>query len=805
MAHETQSRIDGLLDAETLETTFPDYSGQLLRTETYPAQEAETVPAESVLPPDIADELDNDLYSHQAAAIEELQDGKNVSVATSTSSGKTWVYTLYFDLLKRANPDARALFLYPTKALSADQEQAVNDLFNETGLDATAETYDGDTPSDRRPIVRERADVVISNFAGINVYLDNHVKWHDILANCELLVVDESHTYTGIHGMHVSWVIRRLRRILDHYGSDPQIVCSTATIGNPRAHSEALTGADFSVVDTDGSPQGRREIAFWQPPVSDDDAAATLEENEIIPSMRANANGEAAEVLAHLGLNDVQTLMFTRSRQETELGAKRAVSAANDHPKRDYLDVDPYHAGLSKKKRRSTENSLKTELLDGVISTNALELGIDIGSVDATVLTGYPGTRQSFWQQIGRAGRGTSDSLSVFVPRSSAIDQYILDRPEYLLGDNIEDAVVDLSNNAVYAKHVLCAATEQPLTRDDATWLGPERRLERAVEMWSDAGLMTGDLDRGAQYDGPPRPQSNISMYATTDEQYRVRRVDGDIDMEPLDKERAYRDYHPGALTLYDGTKYEVVDLVEDTPRPYVELKRAQTGNYTQTLSDKRVHDLDIERSQDLGDGYRLCAGRGTVDVHYHSYNEVDISTGEPVGMPMPTGLDPITLRTQMMWIQFPPQILERVVDEVPNEKLLSPPEDAALGEKEWTLAGGLHGGEHGMIKLSPLELRLDTSDMGGLSTLTHPEVESPVWFIHDAVEGGVGFAHSIYDNFRRVANRTLERVDDCDCGRVEGCPSCLMSSQCGSENEPLHRPATTSLLNAVLTRLQTD
>ncbi|WP_436936526.1 DEAD/DEAH box helicase [Halovenus marina] len=788
-----------------LKATYPHYKQQLLATRTQSEQHADTVAADTVLPPEIANCLENDLYSHQAEALDRLTDGENVSVATSTSSGKTWVYTLYYALRKHRNPDARALFLYPTKALSADQEQAVNNLFKQIGLDATAETYDGDTPGDRRPIIRDRADVVISNFAGINAYLNTHVKWRDIFSNCELLVIDESHTYTGIHGMHVSWIVRRLRRILEYYGATPQIVCSTATIGNPKAHPETLTGSEFSVVDADGSPRGKREIAFWQPPIDSDDSHSDIDTQDAIPSMRVNANKEAASLLAHLGLNDVQTLQFTRSRQETEFGAKQAIAAAKRNPQQGYLDVDPYHAGLSKSKRRATENNLKSGSLDGVLTTSALELGIDIGSVDATILAGYPGTRQSFWQQIGRAGRNSSEALSVFVPRSDAIDQYILDHPEYLLGDNIEDAVVDLSNNAVYAQHILCAGAERPLTRDDATWFGSEDRLERAVQMWKDAGQMTGDLDRGAQYDGPPRPQGTISMYATTDEQYRVRRVDGDIDMEPLDKERVYREYHPGALTLYDGTQYEVVDVVEETPRPYVEVEQVQTNTYTQTLSDKRVHNLEIERSRDLGDGYRLCAGMGDVDVHYHSYKEIDINTGKAVGMPTSTGLDPISLRTQLMWVEFPPTIGDRVIREIPSETLLSPPEDSPMGAEEWTLGGGLHGGEHGMIKMSPLELRLDNSDMGGLSTLTHPEVDSPVWFIHDAVEGGVGFSHSIYDNFTAVAERTIERVEECDCDRPEGCPSCLMSSQCGNENEPLHRPATSVLLNAVLGQFSED
>ncbi|WP_435066930.1 DEAD/DEAH box helicase [Haloplanus sp. C73] len=795
------SLVGARLRPETLRASYPEYDDQLVHTQTQPARDAAHVDSGTVLPSELATALDTDLYAHQATALERLQAGDNVTVATSTASGKTWIYTLYFALLKRQNPDARALFLYPTKALSTDQEQAVNDLLNRLGVDATAEKYDGDTPSDRRPRIRDQADIVISNFAGINAYLNDHVKWRDVYRNCELLVLDESHTYTGIHGMHVAWTLRRLRRLVDYYGADPQLVCSTATIGNPEAHSEALTGAEFSVVDDDGSPRGRRDIAFWQPPVDDADGP-DLPEAEIVPEMRRSATEEAASVTAHLGLNGVQTLTFARSRQGTEVGVKQATSAARSHPGDGYLSVEPYHAGLSKRKRRAIENELKGGALDAVLSTNALELGIDIGSVDATVLSGYPGTRQSFWQQIGRAGRGVSDALSVFVPRGDAIDQYILDHPDYLLSDDVEDAVVDLTNDAVYARHVLCAAAERPLTEADSEWFGPLSRLERAVAMWRDAGQVIGDLGRGVQYDGPPRPQSAISMYATTDDQYVVRCTNGDIDMEPLDKERVYRDYHPGALALYDGQQYEVTDILEDRPQPVVEVRAVDTREYTQTMSDKRIHDVVGERSIDLGDGVALHAGAGTVEVEYHTYKRIDIETGQTVGAPEPTGVPPLSLRTQLMWVELPQSILERVMDAVPRESVLDAPPETAMSDREWTLGGGLHGAEHGMIQLAPLELRLDNSDMGGLSTVRHPEVGSPVWFIHDAVEGGVGFAHSIYDQFEQVATRTRERVADCDCDPKTGCPACLMSSQCGNENEPLHRPATTSVLDAVLERL---
>ncbi|GAB7012948.1 DEAD/DEAH box helicase [Halolamina salina] len=807
MSNTTPS-LDTVLNTDTLEETFPEYEGQLVDTITDPPREADRVPATDVLPETLAASLEHDLYSHQAAAIQELQAGNNVTVSTSTSSGKTWIYTLYFCLRKLQDPDARALFLYPTKALSSDQERAINDLFDQLGIDALAETYDGDTKDDRKKLIRDRVDVVISNFAGMNQYLESHMKWRDVFQNCELVAVDECHTYTGVHGMHVAWVIRRLRRLLDHYGSDPQLVCSTATIGNPREHSELLTGTDFQVIDDDGSPHGRREIAFWEPPLQETDGPVdALEEDEILPSMRRNADDEAAGALVHLAKNDVQTLMFTDSRQGTEIGVKRAIEAARDHPDSNYVDIDPYHAGLSKQKRRAIENKLSSGDLDGVISTSALELGIDIGSMDATVLAGYPGTRQSFWQRIGRAGRGTTDSLSVFVPQSDAIDQYILNNPAYVLEENVEDAVVDLSNNPVYAKHVLCAASEHPLTEADAEWFGSEDRLAQAIDMWQAAGQMVGDLDRGAQYNGSARPQSDISMYATTDEQYEVRQEDGDIDMEPLDKERVYREFYPGALILHDGVQYEVQDVVEDRIRPHVTVKKSHSPNYTQAIHDKQITDLEVDRSYDLGNGYQLCAGMGTVHINYSAYNVINIHTGEVVEPLVPIDLDPISIRTQLMWIAFPDQAITQVLREIPADSYIQPTEKsefASLGEEEYTMTGGLHGGEHGMIKMAPLELRLDNSDMGGLSTLHHPEVESPVWFIHDAVEGGIGFAHSIYENFQAVAQRTLDRIDDCDCGRDVGCPACLMSNQCGNQNEPLHRPAAVSLLRKAINQVET-
>jgi DEAD/DEAH box helicase domain-containing protein len=787
------------ITAHGLQRTFPEYQDQLKHAETVPARDGSYVDPHDVLCPELADqfrEAVGDLFTHQATALRYLAEDDNVCVATSTSSGKTYVYALQIAQKHLADPDSTALLVYPTKALSRDQEQELNEFFGGLGLDISVRVYDGDTPQDRRKHIRETADVIITNFVGVNVYLGHHTRWHSFLANCDLLAIDESHTYTGVHGMHVAWTIRRLRRILDHYESDPQIVCTSATIGNPAEHSNRLTGKSFTVVEDDGSPRGKRDIAFWKPPLKEEalDPDADFEDFQ---EAQTNPVREASAILAHLGLNGIQTLMFTRSRKNAELGAKYAGSAAGDHSKSGYLSVEPYHAGLGKETRRGTEYQFKSEQLDGVTSTNALELGIDIGSMDATILTGYPGTRQSFWQQVGRSGRGDTDALSVFIARADAIDQYILDNPEYVLGDAIEDAVIGLENNPVYAQHILCAAQEHPLTEDDREWFDGDR-LDRAVEMWIDAGKLAGDLSRSVRYTGSPRPQSDISMYTTTDTQFDVRCRDGEIDMEPINKERAYRDHHEGALFLHNGAQYEVIEFNEDVPNPYVTVQEVRTNEYTETVSEKSVRNLDPEATRELGNGYALAWGTGTVEIHYTHFQRKEISSGKATTPMQPTGLPPIELNTHLMWIETPLSLQDDILQEITGED----PSTLTDGDVMEIFGGGLHGAEHGMIKLTPLELRMDKSDLGGLSTPVHEETGVPTWFIHDAVEGGLGFSKRIYEQVETIAERTRERVAQCDCKGTGGCPACIMDSQCGNQNRYLHTEATVMVLSRVLNQL---
>ncbi len=823
----TASARQSVLSDEALEASFPDYRDQVVESRRLPPEPAETVPAGDALRPALADRMDYDLFTHQAEALSKLAAGENVVTTTSTSSGKTWIYALQAARNHLDIEDATALCLYPMKALSRDQEQELNTKLREDwGLDVSIGVYDGDTPSDRKRRVRSECDLIITNPAGLNAYLPRHARdsgWVRFYRNLELVVVDEAHEYAGIAGTHVAWVLRRLRRVADHYGSQPQFSMTTATIGNPAAHARRLTGLEFGVVDEDGSPRGQRDVVLWKPPVDWDQVddyqsgedARTDDRDQLsdFEDARRSTGAEAAEVTAHLAVNDIQTLQFCSARQGTEIATKQIVDAAGSHSLAGDVRAKAYHAGLGKQTRRGVENMLKSGRADAVASTNALELGIDIGSVDATVTSGYPGTKQSFWQQIGRAGRGEADALSVMVGGTDAMDAYILDNPEYLFSGSVEDAVVSIDNATVYADHVLAAAADFPLTDDDPAFLGGRDRLEGTVEMWQDAGALesTSDLDSlgGVVYTGDPRPQSRISMYNTGSTDYVIVCTNGDIDHDPVAPERAHREYHEGALFLHDGQQYEVVDMERDAGVSRILVEQTSTGLYTQTLSQKSISDLRPQKHRSLSDGVDLYFGQGTIDVTYDEYMIREISTGDLVDGPLPTGSPSMTLHTDLLWVALPPDHIKATTDRL-DEPLLEPTDRAGRdprvpeGEQRYTYGGGIHAAEHGVIQLAPLELLIDNNDIGGLSMPEHPaeSIPGPVWFVHDSIDGGIGFSRSIYEHFDTVVERTHEHIADCDCGQRRGCPLCVMSEDCGNQNDPLDRATGQIILRDVIDAL---
>ena len=847
------------MNADDLIETFPRPSltpeTDYVQTIHQPAREADTVPADAVLRSSLAGAYPHALYSHQATALRALAAGDNVTVSTATASGKTHVYGLQIarSLLdagvlapdgsrrQEHNDTATALCLYPTKALTKDQKTALETLYDQLGLDIRVAIYDGDVESGRREI-RETADVILTNPAAVNVYLEHHDKWSRFYSALEVIAIDESHTYTGIQGMHVAWILRRLQRVLAYWGSTPQYTVTSATIGNPKAHSETLLDAPVTVVDEDGSPHGLREIVLWNPPPRNQ--AGDTDTDGVVD--RVPASVEAPKVFNHLTTNDVQTLLFCPSRKLTELAIQRADAHRSETPAayggRPVTARAAYNAGLGRRTRHTREAEFKAGALTGLATTSALELGIDIGDLDATVLLGYPGQRQAFWQRVGRAGRGTDRSLAVLVGDHRTLDQYVLTNPEYLLETDVEDAVIDTANNTVFATHVLAAADEIALDTDDAGAFADADRLQTAVQMWRQAGYLEGTLETGVHYTGPPRPQTRVNMYGTSETDYRVTLaadVDHDqwdipatLDIEPVDQNRAARDYHEGAVRLHDGQQYEVVAVDETRPQPTIELAPVDCAYYTRTRSKVTVMEATSERSREVN-GFTLHYGTGTVLVHHHAYDQLYVGSSDPKQQGLPTKQPPLRMETQLCWVEVPTAVERALLRRYQDYGVETGvgPEDA--GPAHLGYVAGLHAAEHATIQTAPLELRVDKQDLGGLATLvldTHyaaPETD-PVpdsigdsfeaaartlehrgqqlsgptasgWFIYDGIDGGVGFTRAIYENFEALARRAREQLASCDCGRPNGCPACTFDENCGNDNQPLLRASAVDVLDQLL------
>jgi len=871
---DTCAGID--IDAETLVERFPRTgltpASEFVEAVEQPARPAETVHTGEVLRPGLAGSYPYDPFSHQAAALDALAAGDNVTVATSTSSGKTHVYGLQIarnlldagvlnDNGTRAaehNDASTALCVYPQKALAKDQRAALAELYEQLGLDVRVDIYDGDTESGRREI-REQADVILTNFAALNVYLEHHDRWSRFYSALDLIAIDESHTYTGVQGMHVAWILRRLQRVVEYWGGSPQYTLTSATIGNPADHSRELVGEPVTVVDEDGSPHGPREIVLWNPPPRDRSrevesevdhpGGASIDDGDLVDTDeesvtdRVPASVEAPKLFGHLTAEGIRTLLFCPSRKLTELAVQRAGEHRHTNPQYSGSgNLSAYNAGLGRSTRHARERRFKTGALTGLATTSALELGIDIGDLDATVLMGYPGQRQAFWQRVGRAGREGHRSLAVLVGDHRTLDQYILDNPEYLLETDVEDAVVDTSNNAVFATHVLAAADEIALDEADIGAFAGGDRLRAAVRMWREAGFLEGYLDAGVHYCGPNRPQTRVNLYGTTGTEFRLALADGvdrgrwglpeNLDLEPVEQNRAYRDYHEGAVRLHDGQQFEVVAVDEDRPRPVVELQPVDCDYYTRTRTRVNVLDAESERSREVN-GFTLHFGRGTVLVHHHAYDERSIENSQPGRQGVSTGSPPLLMETQLCWVEVPERVERALVRKYSDHGVETGVDPDETDIAHLGYVAGLHAAEHATIQTAPLELRVDKADLGGLATLVldthyaHPEFEdigdsvgesfeaarralaersqhlggstTSGWFIYDGVDGGLGFARAIYENFEALAERARDQLATCRCGRPNGCPACTFDENCGNDNRPLLRASAVDVLDQLL------
>ncbi|MEX1006190.1 MAG: DEAD/DEAH box helicase [Acidimicrobiia bacterium] len=735
----------------------PDLEGTLVHVEHLPPRDAIHAPLVPDLPPLLAARLAEkgitELYRHQVRAIDHVRNGRHTVVVAGTASGKTLAYLVPIVETQLTDPKATALLLFPTKALAHDQLRRFTDL----GIpEVAAEAYDGDTDLDSRARVRRRANVVLTNPDMLHIgILGSHDRWADFFHRLEYVVVDEMHTLRGIFGTHVALILRRLRRIAAHYGSSPTFVLGSATIGNPGELGHALTGLDVEVVDEDTSPTGARTVAMWNPPVLEEDS-----------NRRRSSLGEATDLFLDLVRRDERTIVFARSRKATELlyrsAHERLPTTARDR-------IAAYRGGYLPAQRRAVEARLFSGQLTGIVTTTALELGIDVGGLDAAVLSSFPGTISGFRQQAGRAGRARDESLVALVGGEDALDQYFMNHPHELFTRPPESAVINPSNPMILEAHTACAANELPLTPEDREILGDG--MEEAANRLTQQGhlrLRDGKLFWARRQ----RPASQIDIRASGGPTYHVSGPEGLLGT--LDEERALRDGHEGAVYLHQGETFVVNTL--DLVRREIRVAPAQINYYTQPSTEKILEIIDEERADRLGP-VRHALGRLRVETLVVGYRKLRLGTREVLET-VELDLPSTVFETQGIWFSIPESVLD----------------DAGIDAR--SAPGALHAAEHAAIALMPLMAICDRWDIGGLSTPWHPQLGGPTIFIYEAYAGGAGISPVAYDAGVEHLTATRDAIRDCPC--LDGCPSCVQSPKCGNGNDPLDKAGAVRLLDAI-------
>ncbi|HET7311069.1 MAG TPA: DEAD/DEAH box helicase [Mycobacteriales bacterium] len=744
-------------------------SERVLHVEHLPPRAARTADWPTWTPPLLVDRLRargvDRPWSHQAAAADLAWRGVPVVLATGTASGKSLGYQLPV-LSALLDGDATAIYLSPTKALAADQLRAVRSL---ALTQVRAATFDGDTPPAERDWVRSHANLVLTNPDMLHFgMLPSHQRWSRLLRKLRYVVVDECHGYRGVFGSHVAQVLRRLLRVAAHYGATPVPVLASATVAEPGVTARRLTAADVHEVTDDGSPRGALAFALWEPPLSE------LKGEHGAP-VRRSATAEAADLLADLVVEKVRTVAFVRSRRGAEvvaLSARRALAeAAPELTSR----VAAYRAGYLAEERRALERDLHDGRLLGLASTNALELGVDVSGLDAVVITGWPGTRASLWQQAGRAGRAGQDAVAVLVARDDPLDTYVVHHPESVFGRPVEAAVLDPDNPHVLGPHLCAAAAELPLTDDDLTLFGPAARgvvddlVRRGLLRRRPAGWFWTKRDRAADL-ADLRGTGGAPVRVVEDGTGRL--------LGTVDAAAAHTTVHAGAVYLHQGDTYVVGSLALDES---VALVRAEDPGWS--TSARELTDITIVetlRTVDRGD-VRLHFGTVDVTTQVVSYLLRRLGSGEILGEE-PLDLPPRLLRTKAVWWTATDAVLHRAgldVGDVP---------------------GAAHAAEHAAIGLLPLFATCDRWDIGGVSTALHPDTGLLTVFVYDGHPGGAGFADRAHRRAGEWLTATRDAVAACECDA--GCPSCVQSPKCGNGNDPLDKSGAVRLLTEVIDRL---
>ncbi|KYO67783.1 DEAD/DEAH box helicase [Thermovenabulum gondwanense] len=673
------------------------------------------------------------LYSHQRKAIDEVLKGNNAVVVTPTASGKTLCYNIPVinEILK--NNDSRALYLFPTKALSQDQVSELLELIEGVGENIKTFTYDGDTPQDARVLIRRDGHIVVTNPDMLHTgILPHHTKWIKLFSNLKYVVIDELHTYRGVFGSHTANVIRRLKRICKFYGSNPIFILCSATISNPGDLAEKLIEEKVTVIDKSGAPTGEKNIIFYNPPVVNRQLG--IRKSSII---------EAKNLALEFLKKDVKTIVFAKSRLAVELILTYIREGLKENPIFK-SSVKGYRGGYLPKERREIEKGLREGDIKGVVSTNALELGIDIGSLDSSIINGYPGTIASTWQQMGRAGRKTSLSCSILIASSNPLDQYIINHPDYFFEAPPEAGLINPDNIYILVSHIKCAAFELPF--EEGENFGSVY-VEEYLKFLEDEGILR-HVDKRWYWMSEAFPAEEVSLRSASMENFVVidttnytPRVIGEVD-----RASAPMLIHEEAIYIHDGQQYQVEKLDYEEKKAFV--KKVDVDYYTDASVSTNIKVLDILKQDFINSVSKKYFGEVLVTTMATMFKKIKLFTHENVGAG-PIKLPPEEMHTTAFFFTF-------------EHKKLEP-------EK---LQQGLLGLCNVLVNIAPLYLMCDPKDIRGVVEIKSAFTKQPTIYIFDNYPGGVGFAEKLYEIDRVLLKAAMQAILECTCD--DGCPSCV-------------------------------
>jgi len=678
------------------------------------------------------------LFVHQMEAFNTANEGQDVVIVTPTASGKSLCYNLpVMNYLMTKDSSARALYLFPTKALSADQLDELYGLVEAAEADIKTYTFDGDTPQSARQAIRRAGNIVVTNpdmlHSGI---LPHHTIWIKLFENLKFVVIDELHHYRGVFGSHLSNVLRRLRRLCEFYGSNPQFILCSATIGNPKELAEKITERKVELIDNNGAPTGEKHFIFYNPPVVNHQLG-----------IRKSSVNEAARIAGMFIANDIQTITFARSRVRVEI-LTTYLKDQMSILKIPRDKVQGYRGGYLPNERRAIERGLRSGEILGVVSTNALELGIDIGGLDVSIMCGYPGGIASAWQQAGRAGRKTDVSVAILVASSAPLDQFMANHPEYFFGKSPEEGIVDPDNLSILVSHLKCAVFELPVVENEVFGAAPTGKVldflanERLVKRSGDKFHYTSDI----------YPATEVSLRSASPENFVIMdESDSGRAIGEIDYFSAPELVHPDAIYLHGTRQYQVRNLDWEGKRAYV--IPVDVEYYTDAETKVTIKVLHSDEEQKLKNDISLSLGDVSVSRVVVGYKKIRFHTHENLGFGH-VHLPEQEMHTTSFWVSFPDSVA------------------GSLGLSAESLGGALRGVAHVLRQIVPVWILSDPADIRAVSMVRSPFTDQPTIYIYDSIPGGVGFSRRIYDMFDNIVEGAVSVLEKCPC--KDGCPSCI-------------------------------